>query len=56
MGIMVYSLLWVMQELYHQPYLCVFVEGVFLFFYGSLGLRGGFESFVPLGVEACRST
>ena len=37
MGIRVYSLLWVMQDLYHQPYEPSF-DGVVLGLLGFLGL------------------
>ena len=39
MGIMAYSLLWVMQDLYHQPYLGTWtLRGNHN---GAIGLRGG---------------
>ena len=41
MGIMVYSLLWVMQDLFHQPY------GLGMaFIQRSRGSRGGLAGFV----------
>ena len=44
MGIMVYSLLWIMQGLYHQPY-----EGSMRIYRGSIGLHKGSIGSVGVG-------
>ena len=51
MGIMVFSLLWVVQDLYHQQYSCSsLVIDVLISTEEDRGKAGGFQSF---GLRAC---
>ena len=52
MGTMVYSLVWVMQDLYHQPYFRV--EGLGLRGFRALGCRvEGFGGGLGFRLEGC---